>query len=80
MVAGAGVALQWQTSESLRREIGWLKDDNQALARLRAENARLKAAQTPAEEIERLRADHAAMLRLRGEIEQMRRRAEARAR
>ena len=77
LVAGGGVALQWQETGALRREIGWLKEEGEALARLRAENERLKAAAPPATEVERLRADRAAMLRLRAEIEAMKARAEA---
>jgi uncharacterized protein involved in exopolysaccharide biosynthesis len=43
---------------------------------LRAENARLRSGQISEEELERLRADHAALPRLRAEIEALRKRIE----
>lgn len=79
VVAGAGFALQRQAAEALRQEIALLRDEQRALARLRAENEKLKASQVPAAELERLRADRLAVLRLRTEIEGMKTRAEKRA-
>lgn len=76
--AALGFALQRTESAALRREIHLLREESRALVRLKAENERLKAAQTPLTEIERLRADHAAVQRLRDEIEAMKRRTEGR--
>ena len=76
--AALGFALQRTESAALQREIHLLREDSRALVRLKAENERLKAAQTPLTEIERLRADHAAVQRLRDEIEAMKRRTEGR--
>ncbi len=78
-VAGVSFALQRQSAAALQQEIALLRDNERKLALLRAENERLRAAQTPAAELERLRADRAALLRLRTEIEAMRARAEKRA-
>lgn len=78
VVAGGGYALQWQETSALQREIAWLQEESRERAKLRMENERLKAAQTPAAEIARLRADRAAIVRLRGEIEAMKRRTEGR--
>lgn len=77
-VAGGGYALQRQEAAVLQREIGWLREEREALERLRVENERLKAAEAPAAEVERLRADRAALLRLRAEIDAMRARVEKR--
>ena len=60
--------LQWQQSLALAGEAALLRDEQRELARLRAEHARLAAAQVSPAEIERLRADHAAVARLRAEI------------
>lgn len=70
-VAGAAWLLQRQSGAQLRDEIALLQDENRQLAQLRAENARLVAAQTPPAEVERLRADHAAVGQLRAEIEKL---------
>ena len=80
VVAGAGFALQRQATTALEQEIALLRDESRQLAGLRAENQRLKAVQTPAAEVERLRADHSAILRLRAEIDEMKTRAEQRPR
>ncbi len=69
IVAGAGFALQRQAAEALRQEIALLRDAQRAVAQVRAENEKLKASQPAPAEIERLRADRAAMLRLRAEID-----------
>lgn len=79
VVAGAGYVLQRQAAAALRAEIALLRDEQRALARVRAENEKLKAAQIPAAELERLRADRLAVLRLRTEIEAMQARAAKRA-
>jgi Tfp pilus assembly protein PilN len=80
LVAGAGFALQRQSAAALQEEIALLRDEQRQLARLRADNERLRAAETPAVEVERLRADRAALVRLRTEIEEMKTRAEKRPR
>lgn len=79
VVAGVGFALQRQAAAALREEIALLRDEQRALARLRAENEKLKAVQIPAAELERLRADRLAVLRLRTEIEALQTRAASRA-
>lgn len=77
---GVSAALQWQTGLVLRQEIALRRDDNQVLARLRAENQRLRSAQVSAEEMNRLEADRAALIRLRLEMESLRARTEERGR
>ena len=78
--AGGGIWLQRQETAVLRREKAFLQEESRALEKLRVENARLKAEQPTAAELERLRADHAAIVRLRAEVDAMKRRAEARSR
>ncbi len=77
-VAGAALWLQRQAAADLRDEIALLRDDRRELARLRDENQRLAAALPPAVKLEELRADRAAVLRMRSEIERARRGLEAR--
>ena len=72
LVAGASLWLQRQAADALRSEIGLLREENRELAKLRAENQKLVAAQLPAAELARLRADHAAVVRMQGEIEALR--------
>ena len=69
LVTGASLWLQRQAAAQLRDEIAQLREDSRELAKLRAENQRLVAAQVSAVELARLRADHAAVLRLRTELE-----------
>jgi hypothetical protein len=78
LAAGAALWLQRQAAAQLRDEIALLREQNRELARLRAENRRLAAALPPAAELERLRADHAAVFRLRGEIEKTKDNVQAR--
>ena len=63
--------------ESLRIEVAALREVTCDAERLRAENRRLCAVQVPEPELERLRADHAALPRLRAEIEGLKARAAA---
>ena len=56
-------------ASQLRDEIVLLREQNRELVRLRAENQRLAAALPPAAQLEALRADHAAVARLRSELE-----------
>lgn len=79
LMAGAAFLLQRQQGETLRAELALRRDEQAAVARLRLENARLKAAQPPAADLERLRADRAALARLRSEIDGLTARAEAKA-
>ena len=69
LAAGATVWLQRQAAAQLRDEIAILREQNRELARLRTENQRLAAALPSAAELEALRADHAAVVRLRSELE-----------
>ena len=69
LIIGAGLALQRQANGELRGEIALLREQNRELDRLRVEKRRLVNAQVAAAELESLRADHAAIARLRGEIE-----------
>lgn len=69
LAAGAALWLQREAAAQMRGEIALLREENRELARLRAENQRLAAALPPAAEVDRLRADRAAVVSLRGEIE-----------
>jgi len=69
LVAGAMLWLQRQAAAELRGEIALLRDESRELARLRKENQRLAAALPPAAELESLRADRAAIGRMRSEID-----------
>jgi hypothetical protein len=80
LVAGVAWWVQVQEADALRAEVALLRDERSELARVRAENLRLAAEQPPSSEIERLRADRAAILRLRREIETLKAAAEARGR
>lgn len=80
LVAGVTWWLQAQEAAALRAEVALLHEERSELARVSAENLRLTTEQPPAAEIERLRADRAAILRLRAEIERLKATTEARAR
>ncbi len=69
---GVGLARQWQTTALLRIELEQLREEGRDLVRLRADNMRLKRERTPAAEVERMRADHAAMTQLQMELETLR--------
>jgi hypothetical protein len=72
LAVGVGLARQWQTSALLRIEVERLHEEERGLDRLKADNERLKRERTPAAEVERMRADHAAVARLRLELESLR--------
>ncbi len=74
VVAASGAAWGWQRSEvaALRAERAQARREADEWTRLRAEQARLRATQIGAEELERLRADRAALPRLRAELEALR--------
>lgn len=69
--------LRHEEAVTLRAEVGLLREDKKELARQRAENRRLKAAQLPAAELAALQADHDAVVRLRAEIEALKARTAA---
>ena len=69
IAGGAGLVLQWQQTMQLRGELERARFETEKLAQLRAENQRLRDRQIPAEKLEALRADHAALPRLRAELE-----------
>ncbi len=72
VVAGVALWLQRQAAADLRDELALLRDDQREIARLRTENQRLASALPPAEKMQELRADRAAVVRLRSEIEKTR--------
>lgn len=71
LALGGGAALFIQRQETTRleaeRDLARFRQDD--LAKLQAENQKLQARQVPAAELAALRADHAALLRLRAELE-----------
>ena len=69
------VVWQWQTAAGLRAEVELQREEAKARAQLAADSARLRAKQISAADLEALRGDHAALVRLRGEIDGLRRRA-----
>jgi Tfp pilus assembly protein PilN len=66
---GVVLALQRQANGELRTVIGLLREQNHEVDRLQAERSHLITAQVSAAELDKLRADHAALARLRGEME-----------
>lgn len=77
LVTGGAWLLQRQASAQLHDELDLVRDDQRELARLRAERARLQAAQPAPAELEQLRGDRAALPRLRDEVGQIRQQTEA---
>jgi hypothetical protein len=73
IAGGTALAMQWRQSMELRVALEHAKSDADELARLRDENRRLRAQQIPPAELERLRSDHAALPRLRAELEALQR-------
>ena len=69
VVIGVAWALQRQVAGELRGTIQVLREQNQEVGRLRAEGRRLRETQISLAELERLRADQAAVSRLQGEVE-----------
>ncbi|MBL9199099.1 MAG: hypothetical protein JNL39_01280 [Opitutaceae bacterium] len=78
--SGAALWLQREAAAGLRDDLALLHGDRREIARLREENARLAAALPPAGTLEALRADRAAVARLRREIETTREKLETRER
>jgi hypothetical protein len=74
--AFARYGLERQDSAAVRAEIALLEHENRQIAELRAEHERLLAAKVPDAEVERLRNDRAALVRLRAEIRKLEESAE----
>jgi hypothetical protein len=66
---GALFATRWQETLTLRSELELARMETAEWERLKAENQRLREKQIPPAELERLRADHVALPRLRAELE-----------
>lgn len=72
-IAGAtALTTQWRQSMQHRLALEHAKLDAAEVTRLREENRRLRAQQISPAELERLRSDHAALPRLRAELEAVR--------
>ena len=69
VASGVGLWAQWLQSMSLRTELEATRAEVDELARLRAENARLRSQQIAPAQLEALRADHAALPQLRAQVE-----------
>ena len=70
VVAGAvGIGSQWEDTARLTADLERMRLETRELERLRTENKQLRERQIPATELDSLRADHAALPRLRAEIE-----------
>lgn len=68
-VAGfAGLLIEHQETKALRSQIEILQQENQRAGQLRAERDRLVAGKVSDAELQRLRGDRAALIRLRNEI------------
>ena len=80
LALGVGAGQAWWRTAELRAEVRALREQGARIDEVRAENARLRAGQVSAEELDRLRADHAALPRLRAEIEALRKRIDGGAR
>jgi DNA primase len=73
IVGMAAVAVvQYQTNGRLRSEVEALQQQTQELSRLREENERLQARIVDPQELDRLRQEHAELIRLRGQAASMR--------
>jgi hypothetical protein len=69
IAGGVGLASRWQQTMLLRGELDGLRDQERELKALRAANEGLRGQQVSAAELAALRADHAAVGRLRAELE-----------
>jgi uncharacterized protein HemX len=67
--SGAAYALQREKTEQLRAALTQAQSNATELSRLQAENQRLRQKQVSPAELARLREDHAAVVRLRAELE-----------
>jgi Tfp pilus assembly protein PilO len=68
---------QWLTTAELRANLELARGQNDDVSRLQIENRRLQEKQISATELERLRADHAALPRLRAEVEALKKAGES---
>ncbi len=66
---GAVLAWQRQVTETLRAELATLRARDREYSAALTENVRLRQGHVSSAELESLRADHADIARLRGEIE-----------
>lgn len=73
---GAAGLVQRRETEALRAEVALLQGTARERARLEVEHRRLLAAQPPPAEVERLRHDRAALLRLQAEIDALKAKAD----
>lgn len=71
------LARQWQVGVELQGEVAKARASEAELAKLRLENQRLTASRVSSEELENLRADHAAIARLRDELNALKERERA---
>lgn len=69
MLVGIALAREWQRSLDLQAEVAAARVRLADVTTVRAENQRLRANEIPTEELARLRADHAALPRLRAELQ-----------
>ena len=69
IAGGTMLTMQWRQSMELRVALERAKAEADELGRVRDENRRLRAQQVPPAELEQLRSDHAALPRLRAELE-----------
>lgn len=79
VVAFAGAGGWWfqrETTAALRSEVALLREQQREFAVLQVERDRLRGAQPAAAELERLRGDRSALLRLKAEIDELKLRAE----
>lgn len=79
LATGGGFLLRREENAARRREIALLRDDTRELERWRDRIRQLRAEQTPAAEVERLRSDHGALAGLQAEIDAMKAKLDARA-
>jgi hypothetical protein len=80
VLVAAGATAWWsqrQTAVTLRAELDRRREQDSERRRLAAENERLRAAQVTPAELESLRSDHAAVARLRAEIDAAKTRVQA---
>ena len=80
VVVACGLGWQRRAAEVMRAEVERLRGEREAWTHVQAENRRLAEVQVSETELKALRGDHAAVERLRGEIEGLRKRAEESAR
>jgi hypothetical protein len=76
VVVGTVLALQWQATGQLRDEVNMRRKLGHELAGLQQQHGELLQKQIPVADLESLRADRAALLRLRAEIETLKTNAE----